>query len=68
MSESVTQNVEAVRVLSMKPGDVVVVEMNGNITRDQAQGVQDHFAKVFPNNKVLVLCGGKVAVMREVIP
>lgn len=41
--------------LELNPGDVVIVKVNDNLTRERTQQIADTVNEVLPNHKVIVL-------------
>ena len=49
---------ESVRILRLQPGDVLVVRLDADITRQQAHDIRQELKPKFPDNEVLVLGRG----------
>lgn len=60
-----TPLLESVKILRLKPGDIIVIETEKRITWEQAQTIRTHAESEFPGHKVLVLSEARVRVTRE---
>jgi hypothetical protein len=58
MPEQAALVLEDIRRLTLQPGDVLVVHMQGGATKQQADDVLLLFQSYFPDHKCLVLAPG----------
>lgn len=50
--------IERIQVVSVEPGDRVIVSLPGSTTREQVEMLRGMLREEFPDNRVMVLVGG----------
>ena len=58
--------IQSMSVLSMQPGDIVVLKTDRVLSRDQMDIIQNHFQSKIHGHEVIVLSGGlDIGVLRN---
>ena len=58
LDESVEKALEIKKILKLKKGDIIIIELKKEITAGLAMHLEMILTKNFPDNKSLVLCNG----------
>ena len=58
LDESVEKALEIKKILKLKKGDIIIIELKKEITAGLAMRLEKVLTKGFPDNKSLVLCNG----------
>ena len=55
-----------VKVVDIKPNDILIINIDKLLTRDQINHIKEQLTNVFPNNKCLILCQMELIIGRIV--
>ena len=59
--------IQAISILSVQPGDVVVIKSNDCLSLDAAARIREVAKSAIPENEVVVLCDGlDIEILRKV--
>lgn len=58
--------VQSIEVAQLKPGDVIVIEAEGNISMEYAERIEQYAKRIWPDHKCVVLGDGlKMKIARS---
>ena len=59
-------DLEGIRIARLRPGDVILVDVDGNVSQQQSDEIHGQLQKVWPGHEVLICDEGlRLRVVRE---
>lgn len=56
--------IEELRVVGLRPGDVILVRTQQDVTKDQVDQIRARLSEVFPGHQIVIMTGVGIEIVR----
>lgn len=60
-----SEAIESIKVHNFKHGDIIIIKSKDTLSEFQKESIQTQLASIFPDNKIMILCGLNLEIMSK---